>query len=160
MNINWGWFEPWSGIHCESWSFAWVESGGGLSLLNDVMTNWPKRNLQSQVLAIHQDPPSFLSFPSWLMHYMYKSSFALSYVDFVELMRSKRRKRSLLSFAHLFLCLIRLFRYYYFAIQGYGECWAGLANQTYDKHGHSDNCHSRPGLGGQLTNFVYKFTDV
>ncbi|XP_015751037.1 PREDICTED: neurogenic locus Notch protein-like isoform X5 [Acropora digitifera] len=51
-------------------------------------------------------------------------------------------------------------KYYYFAIQGYGDCWAGLANQTYDKHGHSDNCHSRPGLGGQLTNFVYKFTDV
>ncbi|XP_074624133.1 uncharacterized protein LOC141882102 isoform X1 [Acropora palmata] len=51
-------------------------------------------------------------------------------------------------------------KYYYFAIQRYGECWAGLANQAYNKHGHSDNCHSRPGLGKAWANFVYKFTDV
>ncbi|XP_067020609.1 neurogenic locus notch homolog protein 1-like isoform X2 [Acropora muricata] len=52
------------------------------------------------------------------------------------------------------------FKYYYFAIQNYGECWAGLANQTYNKYGRSDNCLSRPGVGKPSANFVYKFTEV
>lgn len=45
----------------------------------------------------------------------------------------------------------------FFALQFYGECWAGgeSASKTYFLSGTSKNCYS--GTGGSRTNFVYHF---
>ena len=56
--------------------------------------------------------------------------------------------------------------YEYFAIQYYGECWGGQdAGKNYAKHGKSDGCwvfdsQSGHGVGGVLTNFVYRISKV
>ncbi|XP_031565596.1 pancreatic secretory granule membrane major glycoprotein GP2-like [Actinia tenebrosa] len=49
--------------------------------------------------------------------------------------------------------------YVYFALQFWGECWAGHSGHlTYDKHGPSTHCER--GVGKGYTNFVYRNTGV
>ncbi|XP_074624137.1 uncharacterized protein LOC141882103 isoform X2 [Acropora palmata] len=51
-------------------------------------------------------------------------------------------------------------KFYYFAIQFYGECRGFPANWTYDKYGASEECDTSPRLGRKDTNFVYRNTEV
>ena len=48
-------------------------------------------------------------------------------------------------------------KFKYFAIQFYGECWAGdeSVSKAYFVDGTSNNCYM--GTGGSLVNFVYQF---
>ena len=54
------------------------------------------------------------------------------------------------------LCARAATSYKYFAIQYYGECWASN-DEKYFLSGSSTNCYM--GTGGDLTNYVYTFTN-
>ena len=52
-----------------------------------------------------------------------------------------------------------LFRYAYFSVQYYAECWSGPeAGDTYAREGKATNCFN-DAVGTSFTNYVYRFVN-
>ena len=59
-------------------------------------------------------------------------------------------------------CAIKVFEYgfWYFGVEYRHECWSGVnGGMTYHRHGRSDNCLSKFGVGDRWTIFVYRFVE-
>ena len=51
------------------------------------------------------------------------------------------------------------YRYEYFSVQFYGECWSGPdAGKTFARDGESDKCYQ--GIGLESTNAVYRIENL